>query len=89
MKYRTKPLVKEAIQFTGSNCFQIMHFMNRSRDISDCDLNDTDWPIINTLEGDLACSPGDYIVKGINGEFYPVKPDIFEKSYEPVGDDES
>jgi hypothetical protein len=35
----------------------------------------------------MMCSPGDYIVKGINGEFYPVKPDIFEKSYEPVGDE--
>jgi hypothetical protein len=61
--------------------------MNRSQDIFACDLNETDWPVIYTPEGNMMCSPGDYIVKGINGEFYPVKPDIFEKSYEPVGDE--
>lgn len=87
MKYKAKPVVKEAIQFTGKNCFQIMHFMNRSQDIFAGDLHETDWPVIYTPEGDMACSPGDYIVKGIVGEFYPVKPDIFEKSYEPVGDE--
>lgn len=37
-----------------------------------------------TLEGTMKVSPGDYIIKGVNGEFYPCKPDIFEKSYDPV-----
>ena len=41
---------------------------------------------IHTLEGTMRCSNGDYIIKGINGEFYPCKPDIFEKTYEPVND---
>lgn len=39
---------------------------------------------IKTLEGELHVSVGDYIIKGVNGEFYPCKPDIFEKTYEPV-----
>jgi hypothetical protein len=39
---------------------------------------------IKTFEGDIEVSPGDYIIKGVNGEFYPCKPEIFEKTYEPV-----
>ena len=41
--------------------------------------------IIHTLEGDMKASVGDYIITGVNGEQYPCKPDIFEKTYEPVG----
>ena len=45
--------------------------------------------IIETLEGDMKCSIGDWIIKGVNGEFYPCKPDIFEKTYDKVeGEDE-
>jgi len=40
--------------------------------------------IIPTLEGDMIASTGDYIIKGVNGEFYPCKPDIFKKTYEEV-----
>lgn len=40
--------------------------------------------IIHTMEGDMKASPGDYIITGVNGEQYPCKPDIFEKTYEPV-----
>lgn len=40
--------------------------------------------IIHTLEGDMRASVGDYIIKGVNGEQYPCKPDIFEKTYEPI-----
>ena len=39
---------------------------------------------IHTLEGDMVAQAGDWIIKGVNGEFYPCKPDIFEKTYEPV-----
>ena len=41
--------------------------------------------IIRTLEGDMLASSGDWIIKGVNGEFYPCKPEIFEKTYEEVG----
>lgn len=47
-----------------------------------------DWSVmgvIDTLEGKHVVSPGDYIIQGINGEFYPCKPDIFEKTYEAIG----
>ena len=40
---------------------------------------------IETLEGVMNASVGDYIIKGVNGEYYPCKPDIFEKTYEEVG----
>lgn len=42
--------------------------------------------IINTLEGPLRAAPGDWIITGIRGEKYPCKPDIFEKTYDPVFD---
>jgi len=41
---------------------------------------------IETLEGRMMATPGDWIIKGVNGEFYPCKPDIFEATYEPAGD---
>lgn len=44
--------------------------------------------IIHTLEGDLRADPGDYIITGVNGEKYPCKPDIFEKTYEPYEEQE-
>ena len=44
--------------------------------------------IIPTLEGDMIGNPGDWLITGVNGEQYPCKPDIFEKTYEPVEDDE-
>ncbi|TEB13906.1 hypothetical protein Psfp_03322 [Pelotomaculum sp. FP] len=43
--------------------------------------------IIETLEGPLKASPGDWIIKGIRGEQYPCKPDVFEKTYEEIDDD--
>jgi len=42
--------------------------------------------LIHTLEGDMLADPGDWIIRGVQGEFYPCKPDIFEATYEPVGD---
>lgn len=39
---------------------------------------------IETLEGTMRCDPGDWIIRGVSGEFYPCKPDIFEKTYEPA-----
>lgn len=43
---------------------------------------------ISTLEGDMLCRKGDWVIKGVNGEFYPCKPDIFEKTYDIVEDSE-
>lgn len=56
---------------------------------SGCSSKDPYWNwstlgVIDTLEGKMVCEPGDWIIKGVNGEFYPCKPDIFEKTYEPA-----
>ena len=82
MKYRKKPVVIEAIQFNGRNSADIHEFCgDKVREPVG-----KDYLEIETLEGIHIVSPGDYIIKGIKGEFYPCKPDIFEMTYEPVGD---
>ena len=81
-KYRTKPVIKEAVQWTGDNLDELRAFVpEKFRD------NRIHQPLgIKTLEGVLTISTNDWIIKGLNGEFYPCKPDIFEKTYEPVED---
>ena len=77
-KYRKKPVVIEAIQWAGNNLSEIDNFIGRTVDNKETTL------VIHTLEGDMEASIGDYIIKGVNGEFYPCKPDIFDKTYEEV-----
>ena len=81
MRYRKKPVVVEAIQYNGKNKVEIQLFMNMYLDQTSKGLK------IPTLEGDMFASVGDYIIKGVQGEFYPCKPDIFEQTYELVGED--
>lgn len=75
--YRKKPVVIEAIQWNGENLQEILKWVGDKAYYSD-------GLYIKTLEGDLKASIGDFIIKGIKGEFYPCKPDIFEKTYEPI-----
>lgn len=81
MKYRKKPVVIEAVQF--NNSADIHEFCG------DCCREPVgeDYMEIVTLEGVMRAGKGDYIIFGVNGEFYPCKPDIFHKTYEPVEDD--
>lgn len=91
-QYRKKPVTIEAIQWTGENFRQITEFMNYFGDVPASDkLMQTGQEFasrvglaIHTLEGDLLATVGDFIIKGVNGEFYHCKPDIFEKTYEEV-----
>lgn len=90
MKYRKKPVIIEAIQFKGGaeNCREVMEFLNPGLDFNAyteriADLEKYGFHI-HTLEGDMLCSLGDYVIKGVKGEFYPCKPDIFESTYEEV-----
>ena len=76
-KYKKKPVVVEAIQWTGDNTAEIMRWAGDKAYFRDT-------LCIRTLEGDHRASVGDYIIKGIKGEFYPCKSDIFEKTYELV-----
>ena len=84
MKYRKKPVVVEAVQYDGTNKVEIQKFMKQYLDI----IESTGQLIIPTLEGNHFASIGDMIIKGVHGEFYPCKPDIFEKTYELVGERE-
>lgn len=87
-KYKKKPVVVEAMQFTGTkeNLNLLMDFIDR--DISVLRGGAPHRKIINiiieTLEGNHMANIGDYIIKGVKGEHYPCKPDIFEMTYEPV-----
>ena len=85
-KFRKKPVVIEAIQFIGSNQREVLAFCRP--ELSEDALNGAQVMglpvIITTLEGDMRANPGDWIIKGVKGEFYPCKPDIFEATYEPV-----
>jgi len=76
--YVKKPVAVQAVEWTGENINEIMHFtgwLNAS-------CHQGYGLIIHTLEGNLHASVGDFIIKGVQGEFYPCKPDIFALTYE-------
>ena len=78
-KFRKKPVVIEAVQFDGTDesCdWLIPQLKSGSISRSFNKLH------IKTLEGTMTADLGDWIIKGVNGEFYPCKPDIFDKTYE-------
>lgn len=76
MRFRKKPVVIEAEQFLPDS--QPLPFHNQG---VVCFVNGQ-WRI-ETLEGPLTATPGDWIIKGVKGEFYPCKPDIFAATYDP------
>ena len=79
-KYVKKPIEIEAVQWTGDNTEEIEEFTNwrACQNIYKISM------IIATPKGEMRVLPGDYIIKDANGEFYPCKPDIFEKTYEEI-----
>ncbi|VLV91793.1 phage protein [Streptococcus pneumoniae] len=79
-KYKKKPVVIEAIRFIGSNYEELREFIGENTLCSDLSI------VISTLEGDMVAQKGDYIIKGVQGEFYPCKPDIFNATYEVVSE---
>ena len=88
MKFRKKPIIIEAIQFTGTfdNTRQIIDWTRGSRTPATMDVNGEDVRQLSiaTLEGAMWVSIGDWIIKGVSGEFYPCKPDIFTATYDPI-----
>jgi len=85
MKYRKKPVVIEAVQFTLGNEKEVSDFvkgislsMGIGEDNIVCEIN------IPTLEGVMTAKPNDWIIKGVKGEFYPIKDEIFKETYERV-----
>lgn len=85
-KYRKKPVEIEAIEFmdTPERIEEIFNFMENETMRVDYSVYGRPAVLIETLEGTMRADVGDYIIKGINGEFYPCKPDIFKKTYEEV-----
>ena len=89
MKYRKKPIVIEAVQWNGLNLEEIKEFVGDSLIYN---ISDAAWKVgkgtptvhikIKTLEGVMVAKAGDYIIRGVNGEIYPCKAEIFEKTYE-------
>lgn len=96
MKYRKKPVVIEAIRLTTDNFDVVCDFMGgtpvpkHNPDFGIDENGNTNEPYlgvyIETLEGKMLANYGDYIIKGVNGDFYPCKPDIFEKTYDKADD---
>lgn len=82
-KYRKRPVIIEAIQHRAGH-----QYSEFAQDVIDGIVRypDDDTMIIKTLEGVMLAQPGDWIIRGIKGELYPCKPDIFEKTYELVSD---
>ena len=93
-KYIKKPVQIEAIQLKEDNIIEVFDFLdgaNYKQTKSSEELEDFSQMIlkqgyieIETLEGIMKANFGDYIIKGIKGEFYPCKPDIFQATYEEV-----
>lgn len=91
--YRKKPVVIQAMQWTGENLAEVLAFTGKhpswdkhfaSFDAYQAHVQaDRNAFKIITLEGTMEATPGDWIIKGVKGEFYPCKPDIFAATYEP------
>ena len=79
MKFRKKPVVIEAVKWDGNlTTIENLGIPECSQDLGSKTLQ------IQTLEGEMTAQVGDWIIKGVQGEFYPCKPDIFEATYDKV-----
>ena len=89
-KYRKKPVVIDAIKWTGKNLLEIIRFTGQNASAMDYKWEDYEQLVkdkglkIFTLEGSHMASVGDFIIKGVQGEYYPCKPDIFKQTYDAV-----
>ena len=84
-RFRAKPSIIEAVQFTGTNYDECFDFMNTSIAQNEVSRNFRDSIIrIHTLEGTMIVSKDDFIIKGTAGEFYPCKPVIFKNRYDAI-----
>lgn len=92
-KYVKRPIVIEAVKWTGKNLQELTEFIEGKAVLLNVDIARDKWYeyslyieqyglYIETLEGKMKASIGDYIIKGVNGEFYPCKPDIFHLTYD-------
>ncbi len=88
-KYRKKPVEIEAIKMENVTFVDVRGFVgaaNMKDVVQNYNTNEIISFVITTLEGNMQVTYGDYIIKGVNGEFYPCKPEIFLKTYEEVAE---
>lgn len=93
-KFRKRPVVIEAVQYNGVNLWEVLAFTGKhprfnewfpsSKAYEDHVRRERSVFKVFTLEGVMEARPGDWIIKGVAGEFYPCKPDIFAQTYEPA-----
>ena len=92
-QFRKKPIIVEAVQLDNLNVPSVVRWIGEDKAKMNLEFDEARklgkaHPIFSvticTLEGNMKAMPGDYIIKGVHGEFYPCKPDIFEKTYEDV-----
>jgi len=83
MRYKKKPVVIEAIQWNGDNRKEVFDFCPLSYFTYNPKTDSLDLKI-KTLEGHMIATEGDFIIKGVKGEYYPCKPDIFEITYDSI-----
>lgn len=83
--FRKKPVVIEAVQYDGTenSVVEILQMKETNSSAKSIRVDAGDL-LIHTLEGVMRADKGDWVIKGVNGELYPCKPDIFEKTYERV-----
>ena len=77
-KAKKKPVIVDFVLWAGSNGNEVFNFM----DWKNASHDKFSGLVIHTLEGDMYADEGDYILKGVQGEFYPCKPDIFLATYD-------
>jgi hypothetical protein len=82
-QFRKKPVVIEAMRLMEPNTPDEVAGWCRGKVRSVGAVGENVWIDVNTLEGTMRADYGDWIIKGVRGEFYPCKPDIFELTYEP------
>ena len=83
-RYRKKPVEIEAIQFVSDNIEKVYKMLGNNLTVTPSADGERLHHYIRTLEGDMELSWNDYIIKGVKGEFYPCKPDIFELTYDKI-----
>lgn len=83
-KYVKKPIPVEAIQFTLESLHEVQDWLAKGKGVMGLSIDHKEQPIftIYTLEGEMTAKLGDYIIKGVRGEFYPCDREIFEETYE-------
>ncbi len=86
-RYRKKPVEVDAVHYDGTNRDEVAAFMGRTGKVEETKLPGPgrglhDGIVIHTLEGDVTASPGDWVIRGVQGEYYPCKPSVFAATYE-------